>query len=824
STSNRIWVADIAYDDDALGSESYYLGGAHGGAFEIIGNSLYLKAGTGLNFENQTTYSVTVGIDDPALGGEPSPIGFTLYIRDENEAPTMHGNTYYINEGSPSAGTGVGWVSSSDPDGGSYGNRTYSLAEGYGDYTAFSVGLTGQISTQTSYDYETKSSYSILVKVTDGAGAWDWQWQTININNVNEAPNFAGYDVHYKWTFEYAVSGFEPYAYEDQYWVHLTFVDPEGYWVTPYEMPQGWELAYIDGTYLFSYSYWYGHGNTYSGARSWNIRAYDPQGSYVDVGFQVDDQGMFWQTPIVLDLDGDGLDLVSGMPSSIWFDMDGDGYRDRTGWVGADDGILAIDRNGDGVIGTGDEISFTRDTDAAVSDLEGLRSYDTNGNGLVESGDAQFADLLVWRDANQDGVSQAEELVSLAQLGITAINLTLTTTGQTTENTDDNVVYGTTQFVRNDGTMGTVGDVSLFYVSNDIVLTMGGITQHIHAPVPDQLAPVVIDLDGDGVSLISRLQSEVRFDNDDDGVRQRTGWVDGGDGILALDRNQDGVIGGGREISFKGDLAGAVSDLEGLRAYDSNGNGLLEADDARFGEFLLWQDANQDGVSTSGELRSLADSGIAAINLTLRTTGQAIAGATDNVLYATTDVVMADGKRATAGDVFLSFDRADVEDDNLSDGDDLPTRTPDSDPRPRPEDPQPPPVEPSWWDALSDGPIRRRPETVWDAAADDAQSNFRAPGRSAHNVFSQDVLNPGRGSDWRTSLARTHGIGGISPVDLGLGLLEQQMLQMVAAMASFDPAGFDDGEPAPGQRRAEQGGQFLTAVPRFTNNNSPHVI
>ena len=70
----------------------------------------------------------------------------------------------------------------------------------------------------------------------------------------------------------------------------------------------------------------------------------------------------------------------------------------------------------------------------------------------------------------------------------------------------------------------------------------------------------------------------------------------------------------------------------------------------------VWQDANQDGVSSSTELKSLSDYGISAIGLTRKMTGHAIEGADDNVIYATSDVVHADGSITTAGDVFLSYD------------------------------------------------------------------------------------------------------------------------------------------------------------------------
>jgi hypothetical protein len=50
-------------------------------------------------------------------------------------------------------------------------------------------------------------------------------------------------------------------------------------------------------------------------------------------------------------------------------------------------------------------------------------------------------------------------------------------------------------------------------------------------------------------------------------------------------------------------------------AFDSNHDGVFSADDAKFAEFKVWQDINQNGVSDAGEVRSLAEWGIADINL-----------------------------------------------------------------------------------------------------------------------------------------------------------------------------------------------------------------
>ncbi|MHA3916659.1 hypothetical protein, partial [Halovulum sp. GXIMD14793] len=54
--------------------------------------------------------------------------------------------------------------------------------------------------------------------------------------------------------------------------------------------------------------------------------------------------------PVVIDMDGDGVELISIHDSEVHFDLDADGFREHMGWVSPDDALLAIDRNGNGQI------------------------------------------------------------------------------------------------------------------------------------------------------------------------------------------------------------------------------------------------------------------------------------------------------------------------------------------------------------------------------------------------------------------------------------------------------------------------------------------
>lgn len=128
-----------------------------------------------------------------------------------------------------------------------------------------------------------------------------------------------------------------------------------------------------------------------------------------------DDQG----SPLVLDLDGDGIELSPLAESATYFDLRGNGQAVLTGWVEPDDGLLALDINQDGFINDVTELFGT----ATVDGFTVLAAHDGNADAVIDASDAVFADLLIWRDLNSDGLSQSAELFSLADYNITGINL-----------------------------------------------------------------------------------------------------------------------------------------------------------------------------------------------------------------------------------------------------------------------------------------------------------------------------------------------------------------------------------------------------------------
>ncbi|UTW59539.1 cadherin-like domain-containing protein [Kordiimonas sp. SCSIO 12603] len=200
-------------------------------------------------------------------------------------------------------------------------------------------------------------------------------------------------------------------------------------------------------------------GPVQSGFYSIDFIITDGNGGSVEGGFTFQASGEIFDgsgfLPIVLDLDGDGLELIDNHS----FDVDGDGVQELTGFVGPDDGLLALDRDGNGIIDRGEEISFVDDLPGAETDLEGLRAFDTNGDGVLDSGDDQFDEFLVFQDLNGDGIGDGDELSSLVELGIASIDLTGTPTGEVLDTTiATGAILNTTTFTRVDGTTGEVGD------------------------------------------------------------------------------------------------------------------------------------------------------------------------------------------------------------------------------------------------------------------------------------------------------------------------------------------------------------------------------
>ncbi|HEX8062278.1 MAG TPA: hypothetical protein VF535_03600, partial [Allosphingosinicella sp.] len=167
-------------------------------------------------------------------------------------------------------------------------------------------------------------------------------------------------------------------------------------------------------------------------------------------------------SPLILDLDGDGIEIERRGQASARFDMDGNGTLDDTGWIGRDDGFLVVDAGGDGLIRSPDELSLLGLKKGAKSSFEALAVLDSNGDGRIGAGDDRLAEVKIWRDSNGNGVSDRGELHSLADLGIASIGLEVQSLGGSVK-LDRNLVFASSTFTRADGSTGLIGDAALSF-------------------------------------------------------------------------------------------------------------------------------------------------------------------------------------------------------------------------------------------------------------------------------------------------------------------------------------------------------------------------
>ncbi len=690
---------------------SYSLLNDAGGRFVLDANGRLTVGSTGLNYETNDSHMIQVRVTD--ADGLVRDESFTVTIVNVNEAHTIANKAGSIQEGNALVFTPVVKMATTlvDPENGE--GWQWSFAGGAVTSGIWKIeATTGEISLLPgSVDYEELISvyewqeYWVPDDPNDpynGSGTYQWQRvylgrdpsraifnlnvevkdstgthtaaavATVEVIDKNEGPAFAGKprfivrdDQSNGWLGQ--LQGFDPETGALASGYSITLVSAVEQYLSPggssdidnhgnptITVNAGTGQLYFntpgDGEWEGGIRYHPVYGGRWSYQLLYNMEVTmtDVWGNPHTQAFEIIflKHGNSNVLPIILDLDGDGIEMVDADTSNVRFDMNEDGVADRTGWVGADDGLLVLDRNGNGIIDDAGELTFAKDDNRAVTDLEGLRAWDSNRNGFLEAGDTDFNRFRIWRDVNQNGISEASELHSLSSLGIRSLNLTLNLTNNELV-PDRNVLFATSEFQWTDGTTGIIGDVSFSFDPEE--------PGEEASPDGTEIAPpIVLDLDGDNAGLISLTDSKTRFDMNGDGLADKTGWIEAGDALLALDRNGNGRIDGIDEISFVKDKAGAKTDLEGLAAFDSNGDGKLTGADTRFVEFRAWRDSNSNGLTDAGELLSLAEAGVVSISLTGTATGETEA-AGRNIVYNKGSFTRTSGATGTLLDVGLAF-------------------------------------------------------------------------------------------------------------------------------------------------------------------------
>lgn len=131
-------------------------------------------------------------------------------------------------------------------------------------------------------------------------------------------------------------------------------------------------------------------------------------------------------SPILINL-ASGVYQLSGKDDPVTFDIDADGRQDRITWTarGSAAAFLALDRNGNSTIDDGSEL-FGDATPLGLgaradNGFEALKELDTNRDEIVSVLDTRWSALLLWTDANHDGLSQPTELQRIESSAVVSI-------------------------------------------------------------------------------------------------------------------------------------------------------------------------------------------------------------------------------------------------------------------------------------------------------------------------------------------------------------------------------------------------------------------
>jgi gliding motility-associated-like protein len=167
NSTNNPSIADLVVTGSLIQWYSSSSGGSTlASTVPLTAATTYYASQTVAGCESTGRLGVVVTINYP-----PSDISVTSSTIDENQP----------------AGTSIGIFSSTDPDVGDTFSYTLVAGPGSTDNASFAI-TTDILQSASSFDFETKNTYSIRVRTTDAGGLFFEKVFTITVNNVNEAP------------------------------------------------------------------------------------------------------------------------------------------------------------------------------------------------------------------------------------------------------------------------------------------------------------------------------------------------------------------------------------------------------------------------------------------------------------------------------------------------------------------------------------------------------------------------------------------------------------------------------------------------------------
>ena len=154
-----------------------------------------------------------------------------------------------------------------------------------------------------------------------------------------------------------------------------------------------------------------------------------------------DSQKQYQRDPLIINFSGKQEIEFTSLNDGVNFDLDNNGFAEKTAWIKNDDGFLAIDLNNDGMINNGNELFGDCFNNQSLSNgFEALKSLDSNGDNKITDIDSPiiaksdndkqndkshtlFDELVVWFDYNHNGITDDNETKSLKSLNVDYIDL-----------------------------------------------------------------------------------------------------------------------------------------------------------------------------------------------------------------------------------------------------------------------------------------------------------------------------------------------------------------------------------------------------------------
>lgn len=123
-------------------------------------------------------------------------------------------------------------------------------------------------------------------------------------------------------------------------------------------------------------------------------------------------------------------------------------------------------------------------------------------------------------------------------------------------------------------------------------------------------SPILVPLSNKKNIKLTSVEAGVQFDMDGDGIKEQVAWVDRDSrfGFLFIDRNENGIVDNGRELFGNFTVPGSHNGFDALQRLNqllgqTELVPFIEEGQPLYPHLKIWDDANNDGVSTPEEVQ-----------------------------------------------------------------------------------------------------------------------------------------------------------------------------------------------------------------------------